>query len=195
MMDNMNARKDLKIICNQPELEVDERKPNVMPKSVYTLTKEQKRRICEWISHLNFPGGYAFNLAHCVDMKELRFHGMKTHDYHIFMQKLILIAFLEMLLEPYPSMKRDKVDWMTINKTKARRFIDDSRWTEVAFQNDERIPTPQVVMDNHNFDLQDPKGIQLVIEHYVANQQGASTCRSVNCESDEESDEDSFDED
>ncbi|KAL0283110.1 UNVERIFIED_CONTAM: hypothetical protein Sangu_2910700 [Sesamum angustifolium] len=38
--DNMNAHKNLKIICNHPELELDERTPNVMPKVVYTLGKE-----------------------------------------------------------------------------------------------------------------------------------------------------------
>ncbi|KAL0400272.1 UNVERIFIED_CONTAM: hypothetical protein Sradi_2370500 [Sesamum radiatum] len=30
-------------------------------------------------------------------MKELRLHGRKSHDCHIFMQKLIPIAFCEML--------------------------------------------------------------------------------------------------
>ncbi|KAL0329087.1 UNVERIFIED_CONTAM: hypothetical protein Sradi_4895400 [Sesamum radiatum] len=38
--DNINARNDLKIICNRPKLELDERRPNVMPKTVYTLWKE-----------------------------------------------------------------------------------------------------------------------------------------------------------
>ncbi|KAK4397874.1 hypothetical protein Sango_1262900 [Sesamum angolense] len=33
------------------------------------------------------------------DMKELRLHGMKNHDCHVFMQKLITIAFCEMLPE------------------------------------------------------------------------------------------------
>ncbi|KAL0375631.1 UNVERIFIED_CONTAM: hypothetical protein Scaly_0680700 [Sesamum calycinum] len=41
---NVNARRDLKIICNRPELELDERRSNVMPKAVYTLGKEQNRR-------------------------------------------------------------------------------------------------------------------------------------------------------
>ncbi|KAL0417048.1 UNVERIFIED_CONTAM: hypothetical protein Slati_3536700 [Sesamum latifolium] len=97
--DNLNAQKDLKIICNRPELEVDERRPNVMPKAVYTLTREQKRRICEWITRLKFSDGYASNLACCVYMKELWLHGMKSHDCHVFMQKLIPIAFREMLRE------------------------------------------------------------------------------------------------
>ncbi|KAL0393030.1 UNVERIFIED_CONTAM: hypothetical protein Sradi_2525800 [Sesamum radiatum] len=97
--DNLNARKDLKIICNQPKLKVDDRTPNMMPKTVYALTKEQKRRICEWITHLKFSDGYTSNLAYCVNMKELRLHGKKSHDYHAFMQKLIPIAFCEMLPE------------------------------------------------------------------------------------------------
>ncbi|KAL0284230.1 UNVERIFIED_CONTAM: hypothetical protein Sangu_2838200 [Sesamum angustifolium] len=61
--DNMNAQRDLKIICNRPEQELDEHLPNFMPKAVYTLGKEQKRRVCEWIHGLKFPDGYASNLA------------------------------------------------------------------------------------------------------------------------------------
>ncbi|KAK4397989.1 hypothetical protein Sango_1274400 [Sesamum angolense] len=80
--DNMNSRRDLKIICNRPELELDEYRPNVMPKAVYTLGKEQKRRVRKWIRGLKFPDGYASNLAHCIDMTELRMHGIKSHDCH-----------------------------------------------------------------------------------------------------------------
>ncbi|KAL0451729.1 UNVERIFIED_CONTAM: hypothetical protein Slati_1151000 [Sesamum latifolium] len=97
--DNLNARKDLQIICNRSELEVDERRPYVMPKAVYTLTRDQKKRIFEWITRLKFPDGYASNLSRCVDTANLRLHDMKSHDCHVFMQKLILIAFREMLLE------------------------------------------------------------------------------------------------
>ncbi|KAL0296024.1 UNVERIFIED_CONTAM: hypothetical protein Sradi_6654500 [Sesamum radiatum] len=95
MKDNMNAFRDLKIICNRLELELDERRPNVISKVVYTLGKEQKMRICEGIHGLKFPDGYASNLVHCVHMMELWMHGMKSHDCHIFMQKLIPIAFCD----------------------------------------------------------------------------------------------------
>ncbi|KAL0399919.1 UNVERIFIED_CONTAM: hypothetical protein Sradi_2335200 [Sesamum radiatum] len=43
--------------------------------------------------------GYASNLAQWIDMKELRLHGMKSHDRHIFIQNLILVAFREMVPE------------------------------------------------------------------------------------------------
>ncbi|KAK4382862.1 G-type lectin S-receptor-like serine/threonine-protein kinase [Sesamum angolense] len=71
----------------------------MMPKIIYTLTKKQKRRISEWITHFTLSDGYASNLACCVDMKELRLHGMKSNDCHVFMQKWIPIAFREMLFE------------------------------------------------------------------------------------------------
>ncbi|KAK4388010.1 hypothetical protein Sango_2407600 [Sesamum angolense] len=40
----MNAHRHLKIICSDPELELDEHRPNIMPKTVYRLGKEQKMR-------------------------------------------------------------------------------------------------------------------------------------------------------
>ncbi|KAL2241029.1 UNVERIFIED_CONTAM: hypothetical protein Sindi_0744100, partial [Sesamum indicum] len=91
--DNLNTRRDLKIICNRSKHELDERRMNVMPKAVYTLTKEQKRRIFKWICGFKFPDGYASNLACCVDMIELWMYGMKSHNCHIFMQKLNPTAF------------------------------------------------------------------------------------------------------
>ena len=68
-----------------------------LSKAVYTLTKERKRRICDWICCLGFSVRYASNLARCVDMMELRMHGMKSYDCHIFIQKLIPITFCGML--------------------------------------------------------------------------------------------------
>ncbi|KAL0283511.1 UNVERIFIED_CONTAM: hypothetical protein Sangu_2885700 [Sesamum angustifolium] len=111
MKDNMNARTDLKIICIRPKLELDERRPNVMPKAIYTPGKEQKRRVCEWIRGLNFLDGYASNLACCVDMTKLRMHGMKSHDCHVFMQKLIPIAFRETLPEASDATKKT---WLSL---------------------------------------------------------------------------------
>ncbi|KAL0391159.1 UNVERIFIED_CONTAM: hypothetical protein Scaly_0473000 [Sesamum calycinum] len=74
--DNLNAQKDLKIICNLPELGLDEHRPNVVSNAIYTLTKKQKGRICEWIRGLKFFDGYTSNIARCVDMMELRRHSM-----------------------------------------------------------------------------------------------------------------------
>ncbi|KAL2251570.1 UNVERIFIED_CONTAM: hypothetical protein Sindi_2279300 [Sesamum indicum] len=58
---------------------------------------EHKKRICEWIHGLKFPYGYESNLACCADMTELRMHDMKSHNCHVFMQKLVSTGFREML--------------------------------------------------------------------------------------------------
>ncbi|KAL0324581.1 UNVERIFIED_CONTAM: hypothetical protein Scaly_2425200 [Sesamum calycinum] len=79
-----------------------DRVANISPavESHYLMAMGRSRRgVCEWIRGLKFSDGYASNLARCVDMMELRIHGMKSHDCHVFMQKLILIAFREILSE------------------------------------------------------------------------------------------------
>lgn len=96
--DNINARKDVGILRDRKEIAVPSNfLSRTIPKEVYTLTKEQKRVICGWIQELRFLDGYASNLGRCVDMNELKMIGMKSHDCHVFMQRLIPIAFRELL--------------------------------------------------------------------------------------------------
>ena len=37
------------------------------------------------------------NLARCVDMRKFKLFGMKSHDCHVFMQRLMSVAFRELL--------------------------------------------------------------------------------------------------
>ena len=67
------------------------------PKACYTLDKNGRNELCIWVQNLRFPDGYASNIARCVDMRKHNLFGMKSHDCHVFMQRLILIAFREML--------------------------------------------------------------------------------------------------
>ncbi|KAK9094809.1 hypothetical protein Scep_026278 [Stephania cephalantha] len=53
--------------------------------------------LCKWIKELRFPNGYAFNIDRWVDSKKLKMFGMKSHDCHVFMQRLRLIAFRDLL--------------------------------------------------------------------------------------------------
>ena len=60
------------------------------------LDKIGKQVLCEWVKNLRYPDGYASNLARCVDMQKVKLFGMKSHDCHVFMQRLLLIAFREL---------------------------------------------------------------------------------------------------
>ena len=94
--DNENAREDLKVLCRRPELEKNEA-TRKFPKACYTLDKLSKQMLCEWVKNLKFPDGHASNMARCVDMRKHKLFGMKSHDCHVFMQRLIPIAFRELL--------------------------------------------------------------------------------------------------
>jgi hypothetical protein len=45
------------------------------------------------------PYGYASNISRCVDMKECKFTGLKSHDCHILIEHLLPLA----LRSCYPS--------------------------------------------------------------------------------------------
>ncbi|KAL0406611.1 UNVERIFIED_CONTAM: hypothetical protein Slati_3975000 [Sesamum latifolium] len=85
-------------------------------------------------------------------------------------------------------------DWFkcrAVCKIKARRVIDDSRWTEVAFQEDDTVPTPQVLTNEQYYELHDPIGIQLVCDLY---QEEVGTSRNAKTDSENEPEEESFEE-
>ena len=90
--DNAKSREDLKEFCSRPELHRNET-TNKFPKACYSLEKDAKEALCKWLKELRFPDGYASNMGRCVDMKKHKLFGMKSHDCHVFMQRLIPIAF------------------------------------------------------------------------------------------------------
>ena len=94
--DNAKSREDLKEFCSRLELHRDET-TNKFPKSYYSLDKDGKEALCKWLKELRFPDGYASNMGRCVDMKKHKLFGMKSHDCHVFMQRLIPVAFRELL--------------------------------------------------------------------------------------------------
>ena len=69
----------------------------VVPKASYVLDKVQVKRVCEWVTELRFPDSYVSNILKCVKLGENTISGMKSHDCHVFMQRLLPIAFDNML--------------------------------------------------------------------------------------------------
>ena len=66
-------------------------------RACYILDKARKQVLCEWVKKLKFPYGYVLNMRRCVEMRKLKLFGMKSHACHVFMQRLIPIAFRELL--------------------------------------------------------------------------------------------------
>jgi hypothetical protein len=92
--DNVKARLDLATLCDRPNLEMKppgRGKNWTMPKADHVLRRPQKREALEWIKTLKFPDGYASNLSRGVNLSTMRVLGMKSHDYHIWIERLLLV--------------------------------------------------------------------------------------------------------
>ena len=97
--DNVKARMNLIEYCRRKELELHQL-PNgryLKLKAKLTLFIEQRKAVYKWVSELKIPDGYASNLHRCANLREGKFFEMKSHNYHVFKECLLPIAFAELL--------------------------------------------------------------------------------------------------
>ena len=90
--DSTKARVDLQTLCDRPKLHMQpptSGKNWKKPKAEYVLARDERREVLEWIQTLMFPDGYAANLKRGVNLSTMRVLGMKSHDYHVWMERLL----------------------------------------------------------------------------------------------------------
>jgi hypothetical protein len=90
--DNVKARVDQETLCNRPKLNMQAPKNGKRwkkPKADFCLTLPQRREVLEWFKGLMFPDGYASNLRRGVNLATMRINGLKSHDYHIWLERLL----------------------------------------------------------------------------------------------------------
>ncbi|KAK8697801.1 hypothetical protein V6N13_113936 [Hibiscus sabdariffa] len=80
----MGIRKELHLKRNGDRL--------VMPIACYTLPLSVRKKFCEWLRSIKFPDGYCSNLSRCVNVDDGKLDGMKSHDYHVFLQRVLSVA-------------------------------------------------------------------------------------------------------
>ena len=81
---DMNIRKELHLQIQGNKL--------VKPYACYTLTVEERKEFCKFLKSVKFPDGYAANLSRNVSINDGKISGLKSHDCHVLMQKLLPIA-------------------------------------------------------------------------------------------------------
>lgn len=99
--DNVKARQDLALICDRPSLHL-ELKVNGKwhkPRAAFCIDRKDKITILNWFKELKFPDGYASNIRRGVNLLQKKIFGLKSHDYHIFMERLLPVAFRGFLPE------------------------------------------------------------------------------------------------
>jgi len=83
-LEDMGIRKNLHLVRNGNSYTI--------PHAPYTMTKKQKTDFCDFLKSVKFPDGYASNLAKCVTADGCNLQGLKTHDCHILLQRIIPAA-------------------------------------------------------------------------------------------------------
>jgi hypothetical protein len=90
--DTLNSRLDLEDLGIRKELHlrpVEDGESFEMPEAWYTMSKQEKLAFCEFIRAVRFPDGYAANLSKCVSADGCKLQGLKTHDCHILLQRIL----------------------------------------------------------------------------------------------------------
>jgi hypothetical protein len=92
---NVNERKYLADLCNLPSLEPKRNAKGNMKRSwaPYCLKPTERKEILRWLKKLKFPNRYASNIKRAVNVSTGKLNGLKSHDYHIIIERLMLVMF------------------------------------------------------------------------------------------------------
>nr|GEX39573.1 hypothetical protein [Tanacetum cinerariifolium] len=59
------------------------------PQTAYSFTPENRKKVCQFIKGVKLPDGFGFNFKHKVTDNDTNITGLKSHDCHIMMQRLL----------------------------------------------------------------------------------------------------------
>jgi hypothetical protein len=96
--DSEKARLDLQELgIRNDQHPVLEKGRYTLPAGLYTLGKNEKTILCKFLQDVKMPDGYAANIKRCIDVDGCKISGLKSHDYHIILQKLLPLVIRHIL--------------------------------------------------------------------------------------------------
>ena len=97
--DTVRSRLDLQAMQIRPELHpVQNGNKLELPPASYSFSRQQKEAFCRFLKELKVPNGFSSNISHCVNLKECKIVGLKSHDCHIILQHLLPILIHGLLV-------------------------------------------------------------------------------------------------
>ena len=99
--DTLQARQDLEHMKQRAGLHPEKREKgqHYLRPASYTLSKKERNSMFECFSNIKVPSGYSSNIKRLINMKEKKFVGLKSHDYHVMMTQLLPVALRGILPE------------------------------------------------------------------------------------------------
>lgn len=68
-----------------------------MPPARYTMSAAEKIKFCQVLKDTRFPDAYASNISRRVNVNECKISGLKSHDYHVLLERIIPLAIRGLL--------------------------------------------------------------------------------------------------
>ncbi|CAL2255126.1 unnamed protein product [Prunus armeniaca] len=65
----------------------------------FSMEPNDKKEFLKFVLSVKFPDGYASNIARCVNVDRGKFTRLKSHDCHVFMQRLLSVGIRHLLSE------------------------------------------------------------------------------------------------
>ncbi|XP_026395725.1 uncharacterized protein LOC113290328 [Papaver somniferum] len=90
--DGLKERLDLQLLNLRPELHpimTANGKKFFLPNACYFMDNAKKEMFLSVLNNLKTPDGYSSLIARCVNMKQRKIFGLKSHDSHVIMQQLL----------------------------------------------------------------------------------------------------------
>nr|GEZ69261.1 hypothetical protein [Tanacetum cinerariifolium] len=89
--DTTKARQDLKRLGIPSGLWLGQNKNEKWskPQVAYSFTPEDKKKFCQFIKGVKLPDGFGSKFKHKDTDNDINIAGLKSHDYHIMMQRLL----------------------------------------------------------------------------------------------------------
>jgi hypothetical protein len=93
--DNVNIRKDLADLGNRllMESKVNAKRNLKRIWAPYCLKIAKRKDILGWLKKLKFLDHYASNIKRAVNVSTGKLNGLKSHDYHIIIERLMSVMF------------------------------------------------------------------------------------------------------
>jgi hypothetical protein len=63
------------------------------------LKARDRKEVLIWLKNLKFPDGYTVGFRRAINFDTGKLSGVKSHDYHIFMERLLPMMFHEYLYD------------------------------------------------------------------------------------------------
>lgn len=86
---HMGLKKSLHLIRNGDKY--------TMPPARYTMSGAEKIKLCQVLKDIRFPDAYASNISRRINVNECKISGLKSHDYHVLLERIIPLAIRGLL--------------------------------------------------------------------------------------------------